>query len=79
MNDQVPNAEPQAARDLWLECMKAADKHGRLEKQPTIRPRTKYEQQVARTQNYWLTRASFGMPHGYDRIQWHHSLEDQTA
>ncbi len=63
-------AHPDAVKDLWLDCMKAADSHGNLEKQPTRRARTPREREQARVQNYHLTRKSFGMPEGYERIDW---------
>lgn len=72
----TPNAHPDAVKDLWVECMKASQKHGTLEKQQTIRARTPRERDVARKQNHALTRVVVGMPDGYERIRWDHSGGD---
>jgi hypothetical protein len=72
-------ADPGAVKELWLECMRAADSHGNLEKQPTRRARTPRERAQARTQNYWLTRRVMGMPAGYDRIKWNHDTGGDAA
>lgn len=65
-------AHPDAVRDLWIECMRGAEKHGNLEKQQTVRGVSKRGRDIARTQNYHLTRRSFGMPEGYACIKWNH-------
>ena len=65
-------AHPDAVRDLWLECMKGAEKHGNLEKQKTVLGTSKRGRDIARKQNYFLTRRVYGMPAGYDRIKWNH-------
>ena len=78
-DDTYTPAHPDAVKDLWLSCMKPAQAHGTLEKQPTRRARTKRERDVARKQNYWLTRRVMGMPAGYDRIKWNHDMKGKQA
>ena len=63
-------ADPDAARDAWLSMVKPAADLGKLEKIPTRKARTRREKEQARKQNYWLTRSTFGMPEGYERIKW---------
>jgi len=63
-------ADQGAVKELWLDCMKAAQKHGTLEKQRTIRAVTPQQRDVARKQNQALTRSVFSMPEGYERIKW---------
>lgn len=64
-------ADPQKMREAWLEFVRPAADRGKLEKIPTIRARTPRERDIARTQNQWLSRKSFGGFHtNYERINW---------
>lgn len=63
-------ADPEAVKDFWLQCARGADSRGHLEMLPTRKASTPREAEQARRQNYALTRRVFGMPDGYDRIQW---------
>ena len=72
-------SNPDAVKDLWLSCMKPAQEHGTLEKQPTVKGTSKMGRDKARTQNYWLTRKSYGMPENYDCIKWNHDLKGKTG
>ena len=65
-------ADPLKVKDFWLEVVRPAADRGKLDKLPTIKARTTRERDVARTQNYHLTRKSFGMPEAYERIKWNH-------
>ena len=69
-------ADPLKVRDFWLETVRPAADRGRLEKLPTVKGTSTRGRDIARTQNYHLTRKSFGMPPGYERIQWHHDRGD---
>jgi hypothetical protein len=64
-------ADPQKVKDFWLDVVRPVADSGRLD---TIKPAFKGTsirgRSIARAQNYWITRKSFGMPDGYDRIQW---------
>lgn len=57
--DYTP-AHPDAVRDLWLSCAKPALSHGTLEKMPTTVAKTPLEIKQKKSQEYWLTRKSFG-------------------
>jgi hypothetical protein len=59
--------------------MKAAQKHGTLEKQQTIIAKTPQQRDVAKKQNAALTRVVFGMPDGYERIKWASQSGDDAA
>jgi hypothetical protein len=63
-------ADPDAVRDFWLSCAKPANEHGALEKLPTVKGVSPRGRDIARKQNHWLTRKVFGMPDGYERINW---------
>ncbi len=72
-------ADPGAVREFWLQTVRPAADRGRLETVPTVKGTSKRGRDVARTQNYHLTRRTFGMPDGYDRIKWNHDLKGKTA
>ena len=65
-------ADPLKVRDFWLEVVRPAADRGKLEKMPTVKGVSKRGRDIARTQNYHLTRKSIGMPEGYERIRWNH-------
>jgi hypothetical protein len=67
----IPDAS--ASKELWLDCMKAASSRGNLEKQPTVKGVSPKGREIAKRQNYFLTRITFGMPEGYDKIRWRHN------
>lgn len=69
-------ADPLKVRDFWLEVVRPAADRGKLEKVPTVKGVSKRGRDIARTQNYHLTRKSIGMPEGYERIQWNHDRRD---
>jgi hypothetical protein len=66
----TPNADPVAVRDFWLQCVQPVARRGALDKIPTRKAVTTRDRDIARTQNYHLTKVSIGMPHGYERIDW---------
>lgn len=72
MNDNPTGAaDPLKVRDFWLDVVRPAADKGKLDKIPTIKARTPREKAQARTQNYWLTRKTFGgYGDNYDRIDW---------
>lgn len=64
-------ADPLKVKEFWLDTVRPAADLGKLEKVPTKKATTKRERQIADTQNYWLSRKSFGgFGPNYDRIQW---------
>ncbi len=63
-------ANPDAVKDFWLSCAKPANERGTLEKLPTVKGVSPRGRDIARKQNYALTRKVFGMPEGYERIKW---------
>ena len=64
-------ADPQAVRDFWLQTVRPVADAGRLDKiRPAFKGVSPRGRDIARNQNHWLTRKSFGMPDGYERIKW---------
>jgi hypothetical protein len=64
-------ADPLKVRDFWLDVVRPAADHGKLDKIPARKPRNLREKSQGRTQNYWLTRKSFGsFGTNYDKIDW---------
>jgi hypothetical protein len=72
MNDETGKmADPHKAREYWTEVVRSASDRGRLEKVPTRLAKTKRERATAQSQNYWLSKKSFGVfGDNYDRIDW---------
>lgn len=62
--------DPILCRDEWLRIVQPAERMGRLDHIPAKKPVSKKEHDMAKKQNYWLSRRTFAMPDGYDRIQW---------
>lgn len=68
-------ADPYCVRQAWLDMVVPAERIGKLEKIPTQRAVTPRQIQQAKTQNYYLTRRSFGgFGSNYDRINWSHNV-----
>ncbi len=64
-------ADPLKVKEFWLDVVRPAADAGKLDKIPARRPRNLRERSQAKTQNYHLTRKSFGgFGENYDRIQW---------
>jgi hypothetical protein len=64
-------ADKDASREYWLEQVRPVAERGKLDKIPTRLAVTKREKQQAKTQNYWLTKRTFGGFHpNYDNIKW---------
>lgn len=72
-------ADPAALKEFYLETVTPLARRGGLDKLHTVRAVTSQQRSVAKNQNYWLTRRSFGMPDGYNRIKWKSQLEDKSA
>ncbi len=64
-------ADPYLMREAWLHIVKPVALAGRLDKIQAQRAETPRQKHVAQVQNYFLTRKSYSMPGGYDRIRWH--------
>ncbi len=65
-------ADPQKMREFWIDTVRPAVDRGKLEKVPTIKATTTRERDIARNQNHWLSRKSYGAFHdNYERIRWH--------
>jgi hypothetical protein len=64
-------ADPQKVKDFWLDVVRPVADSGRLDSiKPAFKGTSIRGRSIARAQNYWLTRRSYGMPDGYDRILW---------
>lgn len=64
-------ADPQKVREAWLDFVRPAADIGKLEKFRTIKAKTPQQKDVAKKQNYYLTRKSFGsFGPNYDLIRW---------
>ena len=64
-------ADPYAQREAWLSFVRPAADCGKLEKLRTHKARTPRERQAAKTQNYYLSRKSYGAFHdNYRLIDW---------
>ena len=72
-------ADPAAVKEFYLETVTPLARRGGLDKLPTVKAVNSQQRSVARNQNHWLTRRSFGMPAGYERIKWKSQVEDKTA
>lgn len=66
-------ADPLKVRDFWLDVVKPAARLGKLDKMPTRLATTTRERDTARIQARLISQRSFGMPDGYERIQWRHT------
>lgn len=65
-------ADPLKVRDYWLDVVRPAADKGKLDKVPARPARNARERAQARTQNYYLTRKTFGgFGDNYNRIRWH--------
>lgn len=61
-------ADPKISNEAWVETVRLAEQRGLS---VSTRPaRDRRDQLLARQQNYALSRRSYGMPTGYERIQW---------
>jgi hypothetical protein len=79
-----PFPDKDLSREGWLDIVKPVDMLGRLDHIPARKPRSKKEKEMARVQNYWLSRRSIGGSNdayrtGYDRIKWNHDTEPNAA
>jgi hypothetical protein len=72
-------ADPAAVKEFYLQTVTPLARRGGLDKLHTVRATTNQQRSVAKNQNYWLTRRSFGMPDGYERIKWKSQIEGKTA
>lgn len=64
-------ADPLKVREFWVETVRSAADRGKLDKVPTVKARTPRERAQAKSQNYWLTRKSYGgYGSNYDLIDW---------
>lgn len=68
MND-VKFPDAYASKQYWLECLKPPAMAGRLDNIPAKKPVTKKDHDVARKQNYELSRRSYGVP-DLSHINW---------
>ena len=66
-------ADPYAVREFYLETVTPLARRDALDKLPTIKAQNSQQRSVAKTQNFWLHRRTYGMPEGYDRIKWKHN------
>jgi hypothetical protein len=78
-NEGQGPADPAAVKEFYLQTVTPLARRNALDKLPTITARTSHQRSVAKNQNYWLTRRSFGMPEGYERIKWKSQIEGKTA
>jgi hypothetical protein len=72
-------ADPTAVKEFYLETVTPLARRNGLDKLPTVRAKNSQQRSVAKNQTYWLSRRSFGMPEGYERIKWKSQIEDKTA
>ena len=63
-------ADSSATRDFWLECVKGADSRGHLDRIPTVKGTSKRGRDIAKKQNYALTRKVYMMPD----TDWHERI-----
>lgn len=68
---QTQSHDPYQARQYWTEVVRSAADRGKLEKIPTVKAVSPWGREVAKRQNHWLSRKSFGdFGENYDRIKW---------
>lgn len=63
-------ANPYLLKEAWLDIVKPVAMAGRLDHIPAKVPENLREKSQGRTQAYYLSRRSYGMPDGYERIKW---------
>ncbi len=68
-------ADPYLMREAWLSIVAPVERAGRLDHVKATKPVTKKDKHTAQVQNYHLTRKSYGMPQGYENIQWNSTKE----
>lgn len=64
-------ADPKAANEAWVDAVRIAEQRGY--KQHYRKAATASDVLIMQDQNRLASRRSFGMPAGYDRIQWRKS------
>ncbi len=67
--------DPILCRDEWLRIVQPVERAGRLDHIPAKKPVSKKEYDMAKKQNYWLSRRTFAMPDNYERIKWKSNAE----
>ena len=75
-------ADPYKVKEFWKDVVVPAARldPAKLEKMPTVKATSARGRDIARKQNYEITRRSYGSFHdNYDRISWDHSMRDKTA
>ena len=71
-------ADPQKVKEFWLDTVVPAERAGKLDKIPAGKAVSKQGKKIAQTQNYYLTRRSFGgFSERYNMIRWKHTLKDE--
>jgi hypothetical protein len=65
-------ADPQLVKDAWLDIVVPVERAGRLDHIPARKAETLRERDIARTQNYSVTRRTYGFSDSdwYERIRW---------
>lgn len=66
MDEQM--ADPKVANEAWIDTVRVAEARGMEVK--TRPARTKKDFDLAKQQNLALSRRTFGMPAGYEQINW---------
>lgn len=75
-------ADPAKVKEFWKDVVVPAARKdpAKLEKMPTYKATSARGRDIARKQNYEITRRSYGAFHdNYDRISWDHSMRGKTA
>lgn len=72
---QIPDAK--LCKDEWLRIVQPVERMGRLDKIPARPIKTKYDKKIADEQRIALSHRSYGMPDGYDRIDWSKKKNEQ--
>ena len=71
--------DPVAMREAWLQIVQPVERAGRLDHIKAQKATTPKMVDTAIKQNYWLTRKTYGMPQGYERIKWHSKEEEEKS
>src|SRR5207247_11283956 len=68
------------SREGWLDIVKPAYmRRGHTDYLLHQEANTTLRRSRAKTQNYWLSRRSYGMPENYERIRWNHDRGNETT
>lgn len=69
-------ADPYLSKEAWVQTVTPLARRNGLDKLPTRKAVTAKDKDIAKKQSIAVSKRSFGMPDGYDKIQWKRSTDE---